>query len=649
MGLSNGRVGTSNEFGCLIESAVADPRWPPDGCAWTLAEARELATRAACVLKTINVAFAIYGSVVTHGIGNDLDAIAFQLWADPQFSSQDVRRLLEEETGGRLEVLECKPNNHTRFLMTLPGGKAVDLQVWCFFPDSEPARALNGPPRVAGGDGPATGIETPTDRYQQPGGDPMRASIVIASLNEGDKLWRTVGSCLKTAAGLGCEVVVADDGSTDGSLGELRRRFPQARIVTHAERLGVSPTKDLAGRSAGGEVLVFLDGHCKPEPGALARLVAGVEATGGRAILTPAVPALDAERWENKMHQVGQGYRIDLEQFDCGWIGLERMRESGEVPGRLLYESPALIGCCLAIGRAAYERLWGFDPDMRMWGVEDLDFGLKAWLMGHPILHDSEAVVGHRFRAGFDNYAVPMEHIVANQLRMARKNFTDAVWEEWLARFRGRQPDWLWEIAWRAFEERRASVERERSYLLAHRVYDEFWYAERFGLPWPVAAPWDRSSPRAAAPPPAADARPAQAVAVPEGDAGVDDEFDDPRELFLEHYRHPRNRQMLADPDGVGSVESAGGATLTVYLRLDRAGTDGARIGRIGFQSQRCGIAVAYASLLTELVLGRSLAQARGVRPSDLMGRFGEGAGAVDSAALAVAALQRAMDGVPSG
>ena len=477
----------------------------------------------------------------------------------------------------------------------------------------------------------------------------MRASLVIASLNEGEKLWRTVGSCLETAADLDCEVVVADDGSTDGSLDELSRRFPRSRIVTHAERLGVSPTKDLAGRSARGEVLVFLDGHCKPEPGALARLVAGVEATAGRAILTPAVPALDAERWENQMHQVGQGYRIDLEQFDCGWIGLERMRESVEVPGRLLYESPALIGCCLAIGRSTYERLWGFDPDMRIWGVEDLDFGLKAWLMGHPILHDAEAVVGHRFRAGFDNYPVPMEHIVANQLRMARKNFTDAVWEEWLERFRSRQPDWLWDLAWRAFEERRESVERERSYLLANRVRDEFWYAERFGLPWPVAAPWDRTSLREAALMPVAVATLAPAVAVPEGVAVADEEFDDPRELFLEHYRHPRNRRMLAGPDAIGMAESAGGASLTVYLGLDRAGTDGARIGRIGFQSQRCGIAVAYASLLTELVLGRSLAQARGVRPSDLMGRFGEGAGALDSASLAVAALRRAMDRVPSG
>ena len=35
------------------------------------------------------------------------------------------------------------------------------------------------------------------------------------------------------------------------------------------------------------------------------------------------------------------------------------------------------------------------------------------------------------------------------------------------------------------FQQDRASVEQERSYLHAQRVRDEFWYAERFGLAWP--------------------------------------------------------------------------------------------------------------------------------------------------------------------
>ena len=131
--------------------------------------------------------------------------------------------------------------------------------------------------------------------------------------------------------------------------------------------------------------------------------------------------------------------------------------------------------------------------------------------------------------------------------------------------------------------------------------------------------------------------------------SGTDEELGDPHELFLEHYRYPRNRRILADADAVGLVESAGGATLTVYLRLDRSSGDGIRIQQIAFQSQRCGIAVAYASLLTELVLGQRLTQARDLRPEDLMSQFGKGAGALESAALAVGALRHALESVMQG
>ncbi|WP_205847445.1 galactosyltransferase-related protein, partial [Planctopirus hydrillae] len=43
-----------------------------------------------------------------------------------------------------------------------------------------------------------------------------------------------------------------------------------------------------------------------------------------------------------------------------------------------LYHQPALIGCVLAVSRETYFALGGFDTGMKVWGVEDIDFGLKA-------------------------------------------------------------------------------------------------------------------------------------------------------------------------------------------------------------------------------------------------------------------------------
>jgi GT2 family glycosyltransferase len=138
---------------------------------------------------------------------------------------------------------------------------------------------------------------------------------------------------------------------------------------------------------------------------------------------------------------------------------MQRVRERG----RDFYESPALIGCALAVSRELYDRLWGFDTQMRMWGVEDLDFGLKCWLMGNRILHDPEAAIGHCFRSTFDNYTVPAEHGVVNQLRAARKHFTHGVWSEWVEICRQRNsrrladhPEGLWARVWEMFQADRA-------------------------------------------------------------------------------------------------------------------------------------------------------------------------------------------------
>ncbi|HEV3262474.1 MAG TPA: glycosyltransferase [Gemmataceae bacterium] len=327
----------------------------------------------------------------------------------------------------------------------------------------------------------------------------MRATIAIASCNEGELLARTVHSCLETTAGLDCEVVVADDASEDGSAERLRRRFPGVRVVSHAERRGVSLTKDLAARCARGDVLVFLDAHCKPEAGAIASLVAGVEELGGDAVLTPGIAGLDVDRWQSDLDQVGHGYAIALESFDLWWVQLEDL---GRYQRTRFYAQPTFIGCCAAMSRKLYDHLWGFDTGMRCYGSEDVDFGVRAWLMGHAVLHDPGSVIGHRFREEFDDYKVPAEHLLANQLRMARKTFSDAVWFDWLQRFSQRQPAALWESAWRQYLEGCESVERERAYQLAHRVHDEFWYARTFGQSWPgTPAPAGGPTPGAAAGP----------------------------------------------------------------------------------------------------------------------------------------------------
>ncbi len=88
---------------------------------------------------------------------------------------------------------------------------------------------------------------------------------------------------------------------------------------------------------------------------------------------------------------------------------------------------------------------------------------------------------------------------------------------------------------------------------------------------------------------------------------------------ILDHFQHPRNPGQVANPDASAQIENpACGDILKLTLRV----TDG-RIEEIRFLAQGCVPAMACASLLTELVQGRTVVEARHLRREDLVRALG--------------------------
>jgi nitrogen fixation protein NifU and related proteins len=87
----------------------------------------------------------------------------------------------------------------------------------------------------------------------------------------------------------------------------------------------------------------------------------------------------------------------------------------------------------------------------------------------------------------------------------------------------------------------------------------------------------------------------------------------------LDHFQHPRNPGEVANPNASAQIENpACGDVLKLTLRV----TDG-RIEEIRFMAQGCVPAMACASLLTELVQGRSVAEARLLLREELVSTLG--------------------------
>jgi GT2 family glycosyltransferase len=85
----------------------------------------------------------------------------------------------------------------------------------------------------------------------------MTATIVITTKNRKEELCRALESCLRQTRTV--EVLVLDDGSTDGTAAHVKTRFPSVRLVRFEKSRGYITARNEAARVAVGDVIISID------------------------------------------------------------------------------------------------------------------------------------------------------------------------------------------------------------------------------------------------------------------------------------------------------------------------------------------------------------------------------------------------------
>src|SRR5665213_1149933 len=98
------------------------------------------------------------------------------------------------------------------------------------------------------------GLKTPSENDSA-----MKLSIVIICWND----WKVIQDCLASiVAGthkIEYEIIVSDNGSTDGSVELIRQNFPTACVAENRENLGFSRGNNAGIRQACGEYILILN------------------------------------------------------------------------------------------------------------------------------------------------------------------------------------------------------------------------------------------------------------------------------------------------------------------------------------------------------------------------------------------------------
>ncbi len=236
--------------------------------------------------------------------------------------------------------------------------------------------------------------------------DHAPVSLILSVLNEGDRLRRTIDSVV-SAELWPAEIVVVDDGSTDGCADRLEpaaRRGPPVRVF-HRPHEGIAGARAYGACVATEQVLVFLDAHCDADPGWLEPLVELIQrCPDAIAVPTVANTARPADR--------GCGARVVNDLLSYQWI------TSNPPPA----EVGIAPGGCFAVRRELLRELGGFAA-MRDFGVEDVELSLRAWRFGCPVRTAPRSCIRHDFRRN-SPYKMRAETWLANVLLTALLHFS---------------------------------------------------------------------------------------------------------------------------------------------------------------------------------------------------------------------------------
>jgi O-antigen biosynthesis protein len=219
------------------------------------------------------------------------------------------------------------------------------------------------------------------------------ASIVIPNWNGRDLLAKYLPSVIASVAGHPeSEIIVVDNGSTDGSAAFLhqafvRERFPQVRLLELPNNLGFGGGSNAGFRAAKHDVVVLLNSDMRVDAEFLAPLLAGFQDDKTFAVA--------CQIFFSDPSKV----REETGLTEGWWLqGALRVRHRVEPGIRELYPCFYGGGGSCAFDRRKFLELGGFDELLKPFYLEDTDLGYMAWKRGWKVLYQPASVVYHEHR-----------------------------------------------------------------------------------------------------------------------------------------------------------------------------------------------------------------------------------------------------------
>lgn len=204
--------------------------------------------------------------------------------------------------------------------------------------------------------------------------------IIILNLNGG----KDILECLDSLRDEKAKIIVVDNGSTDGSVGEIRKKFPKVKIIENKKNLGFTTGNNRGIRHAlrqGAEAALLLNHDTVVEKGFLKFLLDNSADIVGPVIKFKRAGKIVYDHGGKVDRVLGRNYHLE-----SGRVGKVRGID---------YVS----GCAILIKRPVFEKIGLLDESFFIY-YEDADFCLKAKQAGFKIAVEPKSVIFHKLDEG---------------------------------------------------------------------------------------------------------------------------------------------------------------------------------------------------------------------------------------------------------
>jgi GT2 family glycosyltransferase/glycosyltransferase involved in cell wall biosynthesis len=244
------------------------------------------------------------------------------------------------------------------------------------------------------------------------------ASIIIPVYNQADHTLNCLRALVEHPPAARCEIIVADDGSTDET-GQWLAQIPGLRYHRRAENGGFIAACNDGASLARGDYLVFLNNDTVPQPGWLDALLDTFHAhpeTGlaGAQLIYP----------DGRLQEAGGVVFADGSAWNYG-----RFESPDDPRFASLRDTDYCSGAAIAIPSTLFRRIGGFDQRYAPAYYEDTDLAFAVRSLGKRVLYQPRARVVHLegISSGTDTGSGIKAYQVRNRSVFAQK------WQEALA------------------------------------------------------------------------------------------------------------------------------------------------------------------------------------------------------------------------